>query len=202
MSEDEYTFMKESINSKSILAPKLLIEDHKETNDDSNYPMRLIVLATNFTSAFSKLGYIGIKRMMDEGEVNYSRKTIIQASDLKCQIESLGIRKDRHTIFSLDIEAIYPLVTYGLVERAIKFFSHLLGEKQKAKIKVCLKIIVFGMGNTLLMFVDKYYEYDGEQEIQDKWLTIGGYKSAWLANLVTAFVLENTAELFDETIYD
>jgi hypothetical protein len=33
-------------------------------------------------------------------------------------------------------------------------------------------------------------------------LTIGGYESAWLADLVAAFVLENTAELFDETIYD
>jgi hypothetical protein len=33
-------------------------------------------------------------------------------------------------------------------------------------------------------------------------LTIGGYESAWLADLVAAFVLENTAKLFDETIYD
>jgi hypothetical protein len=33
-------------------------------------------------------------------------------------------------------------------------------------------------------------------------VTIGGYKLAWLADLVAAFVLENTAELFDETIYD
>jgi hypothetical protein len=34
-------------------------------------------------------------------------------------------------------------------------------------------------------------------------LTIGGYESAWLADLVTAFVLlENMAELFDQTVYD
>jgi hypothetical protein len=38
--------------------------------------------------------------------------------------------------------------------------------------------------------------------MQDKGLPIGGYKSAWLADLVTAFVLENTTELFDETVYD
>jgi hypothetical protein len=63
-------------------------------------------------------------------------------------------------------------------------------------------MIAFRMGNTLLMFVDKYYKYNGEQEIQDKWLTIGGCESAWLADLVTAFILENTAELFEETVYD
>jgi hypothetical protein len=63
-------------------------------------------------------------------------------------------------------------------------------------------MIAFGMGNTLLTFVDKYYEYDGERDIMDKGLTIGGYESAWLADLVAAFVLENTTELFDEAIYD
>jgi hypothetical protein len=30
MSEDEYTLVKESINSKAIPSPKLLIKDHKE----------------------------------------------------------------------------------------------------------------------------------------------------------------------------
>jgi hypothetical protein len=78
----------------------------------------------------------------------------------------------------------------------------LLGEKQKAKIRVCLEMIAFGMGNTLLTFIDKYYEYNGEQDIQDKGLTIGGCKSAWLADLVAAFVLENTTKLFAETVYD
>jgi hypothetical protein len=33
-------------------------------------------------------------------------------------------------------------------------------------------------------------------------LTIGGYKSAWLTDLVAAFILENTTKLFDETGYD
>jgi hypothetical protein len=69
LSEDEYTtFVKESINSKAAIpAPKLLItKDHKEINDDCNYPMRLVVPATNFTSTFLKLGYIGSKKIMDE----------------------------------------------------------------------------------------------------------------------------------------
>jgi hypothetical protein len=73
---------------------------------------------------------------------------------------------------------------YGLVERVIKVFFSLLREKEKKKIKVCLKMIAFGMGNTLLTFVDKYYKYDGEPDIRDKGLTIGGYKSAWLSDLI------------------
>jgi hypothetical protein len=95
-----------------------------------------------------------------------------------------------------------------LVERAIEFFSRSLGEKDKATINECLKMIAFGMGNmfgmcnTLLTFVDKYYEYDGERDIQDKGLTIGGHKSAWLANLVAAFVLENCEDLFEDAVYN
>jgi hypothetical protein len=57
-------------------------------------------------------------------------------------------------------------------------------------------MIAFGMGNTLLMFVNKYYKYNGKQEIQDKGLHISGYKSAWLADLVTSFILEITANLW------
>jgi hypothetical protein len=86
----------------------LLIKDHKEINDDGNYPTRLVVPATNFTAAFSKLGYIGIKKIVDKAGINYTRKTIVQASHLKTQIESLNIKRDKHTVFSLDIEAFYP----------------------------------------------------------------------------------------------
>jgi hypothetical protein len=42
MSEDEYSFVKESLNSKVIPPPKLLIKDHKEINEDRNYPTRLV----------------------------------------------------------------------------------------------------------------------------------------------------------------
>ena len=48
------------------------------------------------------------------------------------------------------------------------------------------------MGNTLISYRDKHYEYDGDQEISNKCLTIGGYESAWLADLVAAFILEET----------
>jgi hypothetical protein len=49
-----------------------------------------------------------------------------------------------------------------------------------------LKCIHFGIGNTLIRFGDKYFEYDGDRNVNDKGLTIGGYKSALLADLVAA----------------
>lgn len=46
------------------------------------------------------------------------------------------------------------------------------------------------MGNTLITFVDKYYDYGGDIEGEKRGLTIGGYEAAWLADLVAAFILE------------
>jgi hypothetical protein len=95
MSEDEYFFMKESINSKAIPAPNLLIKCRKEINDDGNYPTRLVVPATNFTLAFSKLGNIGIKKIMGD---ELQQENNCSSLSFKLQIESLGIRKDKHIV--------------------------------------------------------------------------------------------------------
>ena len=60
-------------------------------------------------------------------------------------------------------------------------------------------MIKFGMGNTLITFIDKYYEYGGSKYINNRGLTIGGYELAWLADLVASFILDNTKDLFDNT---
>ena len=39
--------------------------------------------ATNFTATFLKIVYLRIKRCLDKGKVNYSRFSIVQASNLK-----------------------------------------------------------------------------------------------------------------------
>jgi GIY-YIG catalytic domain len=61
--------------------------------------------------------------------------------------------------------------------------------------------VKFGMSSTLLTFIDKYYEYDGDKDPEEKGLTIGGYESAWLADLVGAYILANTQQHFNETKY-
>jgi hypothetical protein len=69
-------------------------------------------------------------------------------------------------------------------------------------VEVCLEMVRFGMKSTLFTFQDQFYEYDGEENIDDRGLTIGGYESAWLADLVGAYILDHTQHLFEETIFE
>ena len=69
--------------TKLTPAPKLLFKDHKTINKKGKFPTRLVISATNFTTTFSKIGYLGIKRCLNKGKVNYSHFSIVQASNLK-----------------------------------------------------------------------------------------------------------------------
>lgn len=60
-------------------------------------------------------------------------------------------------------------------------------------------MIKFGMGNTLLNFAGKYYKYGGSNDISGRGIIIGGYESAWLADLVASYLLNNSTELFEKT---
>ena len=91
-------------------------------------------------------------------------------------------------IASFDAVEMYPLIKYKLVEKAVLFFPKDLDSISKRKLGVCLDMIRFGMGDTLLTFVDKYYEYGGEVNVEEKGLTIGGYESMWLVDLVAAYI--------------
>ena len=110
ISSDEFNFIQESLTSKAIPQPQLLVKDHKPKNGSGNFPTRLVIPATNFTAAFSKLGYLGIKKVLDEHNVNYNKHTIIQASDLKEKLEKLTLNKKNARIISLDIENMYPSI--------------------------------------------------------------------------------------------
>jgi hypothetical protein len=63
-------------------------------------------------------------------------------------------------------------------------------------------MIKFGMGNTLLTFVDKYYECGGNLDIEDRGLTIGGYESAWLTKICMAYVMDNSRDILDKLVYE
>lgn len=87
-----------------------------------------------------------------------------------------------------------------MVKIAIDYYAKDLKSEQKGTITDCLKMIEFGMGNTLLTFVDKYYEYGGSQDEKDRSVTIGSYESAWLADLVASYSLvDNTEDIFEHT---
>ena len=69
--------------TRAIPSPKLLIKNHKAINENGEFPTRLVIPGTNFTATFSNIGYLGIKRCLDKGKVNYSCNSIVQAYDLK-----------------------------------------------------------------------------------------------------------------------
>lgn len=55
------------------------------------------------------------------------------------------------------------------------------------------------MGNTLITFINKYYGYGWSESINERGLTIGGYKSALLADLLASFILQYTKDLSQYT---
>jgi len=56
-------------------------------------------------------------------------------------------------------------------------------------------MIEFGMGSTFLTFTN------GNVEVDNRGLTIGGYESAWLADLVIAYILDELEHLFHDSIF-
>ena len=58
----------------------------------------MVIPATNFTATFSKIVYLGIKRCLDKGKVNYSRNSIVQASYLKETLEEIGLKREEEPI--------------------------------------------------------------------------------------------------------
>jgi hypothetical protein len=151
----------------------------------------------------NKLGYLAIRRILDSNHVDYSKRTIVQASDLKEKLESLRICQDDVSIISLDIEAaVYPSIKFKHVQNVVEYFSSGLSERGIETVNECLELICFGMENTLLTSQDQYYIYDGDQSLDEKGLTIGGYESAWPADLVAAYILaEVDEELFSDATF-
>ena len=72
LSVKEEEFVRQSLATRAMLSPKILIKDHKTINEKGELPTRLLIPATNFTAKFSKIGYIGIKMCLNKGKVNYS----------------------------------------------------------------------------------------------------------------------------------
>ena len=121
-----------------------------------NQKCGLVVPANNFTSAFPKLGYMGIKKIFDDNKINYKKRTIIQASDLKEKIEKMGITSENSTIVSIDAKEFYPSIKFKLVKKAVNYFAKNLPKEVQDKIEQCLEMVKFGMSSTLLTFVDQY----------------------------------------------
>ena len=81
---------------------------------------------------------------------------------------------------------MYPSIKLKLVIKAVRYFSGGVSREEEKRIENCFDMIKFGMSSTVLNFKERYYEYDGKVDAMKKGLKIGGFKSAWLADLVIA----------------
>ena len=76
----------------------------------------------------------------------------------KFENSCLNLKKDECTIFSFDAEAMYPSIKFGLIKKAVEYFSENLTIEEENTINQCLDLIKFGMNSNILEFSSKYYE--------------------------------------------
>ena len=118
LSKSEAVHINESLKTKSIPTPKLLIKNHKKPNKNGEFPTRLVIPATNFTATFAKVGYLGLKAILDNHQVNYFKNTITQASQVKEHWEKLEWKREKVTIVSIDAVAMYPSIKIPIGENS------------------------------------------------------------------------------------
>ena len=88
--------------SIAIPTPKLLIKYHKKLTSMGEFPTRPVIPATNFSATFSKVGYLGLKKILEKNEINYTKFTIVQASHVKEEWEIMNWKRNEVTIASID----------------------------------------------------------------------------------------------------
>ena len=125
--------MKQLLATRAILYPKFLIKYHKTTKQKGKFPTRLVIPSTNFTEMLSKIGYLGIKIVLDKTKVNYLCVSIIQASELKKRLEELYINRDGVTIESVDAINMYPSIKLITIRKEVRLVKRKLTASTKKK---------------------------------------------------------------------
>ena len=80
---------------------------------------------------------------------------------------------------------IHPSIKLVKIKKAVDFFSKKLTISAKQTIWQYLELICFGTSSALITFNGEYYEYHGGER-KEQGLSIGDYKSVFLADLVTS----------------
>ena len=107
-SVQEENIVRQSLATRAIRSPKLLIKYHKKINYKEEFLTRLVIPATNFTATLSNIDDLGIKIMLYKVKLNYSFFYIVKAYDLKEILEEMKVKRDKVTIASFDSSNMYP----------------------------------------------------------------------------------------------
>ena len=78
LSIQEGNISRKALTTWTITSPKVLKNDHKIMDERGELPTRLVISAKKFTATFSKISYLGIKKMLDKANIKYSQVTIFQ----------------------------------------------------------------------------------------------------------------------------
>ena len=70
LSKSEVGHINESLKTKTTPKPNLLIKDNKKPNTNGEFPTRLEITATNFTATLAKVGYLGLKKLLNNHQVD------------------------------------------------------------------------------------------------------------------------------------
>ena len=76
------------------------------------------------------------------------------------------------------------------MKKAIDHFASSFSPEEKKTVEVCCRLIRFRMSSTVLLFKDRYFEYNVGASIDEKGSAIGGYNSAFLADLVASYLFD------------
>ena len=78
MSKNEVGHINESLKTKAIPTPQLLIKYHKKLTSMGEFPTTLVIPATNFSATFAKIGYLGLKKILEKNEINYTNAQLFK----------------------------------------------------------------------------------------------------------------------------
>ena len=67
-----------------------------------------------------------MKKILEKNEINYTKFTIIQASQVKEEWKIMNWKRDEVTIASIDAVAMYPSIKFPIVNKAISYFTRSL----------------------------------------------------------------------------
>jgi hypothetical protein len=196
-SDGEEQFLRSWAKTKKIPSVRLSIKDHKPVGSNGRHPTRLIVSAHNFTQCLSK----SIEKTFRKSGVNFERHTLKNSLVLKRKFEDLDFDRDNVTIVSLDIKDMYPQCRFKAVKAAVRYYSSQLPVLLQERVKKCLKILKLSMGNTIVSFRDTYYEYGVDPDPDHRGLTIGGFESAFLADLEATYIFDKLKHLLERHVH-
>jgi hypothetical protein len=198
-SNKEINFLRSWGKTNKISSVHLSVKDHKSVGVNVCHPTRLIVLTINFTQCLSKLASKSIEKSFRRANINFEKHTLKNSLAFKRKFKSMNLQWDNITIVSLDIKDMYPQCRFKAVKAAVRYYSSLLPSLQQEKVKQCLEI-KFSMGNSIVSYREKYYEYGVDPDPDRRGLTIGRFESAFLADLEATYIFKKLHHLLEQHV--